>query len=227
MAAVLQRAPAGRHTLATGSTIGAVGTFRGTDGGRDTVTNASGANPQRRRRNTTNKLLHASGSFQPTRFSNASSFDDASEQRVRAVGLEPTRSLEHGHLKPACLPITSRPRRADRTASLAARICRQDSVRWRYHAAKGAGSCGRLNSTKTCNASSRQGSTIVQSHANSAIPRTTVRDWRADPACGHQSQTDRRAEPSTRFEALPAAAVLLRAGSVSRRRVHFARRNES
>jgi hypothetical protein len=35
---------------------------------------------------------------------------------VRAVGLEPTRSLEHGHLKPACLPVTSRPQRGDRTA---------------------------------------------------------------------------------------------------------------
>ena len=38
------------------------------------------------------------------------------DQRVREVGLEPTRSLEHGHLKPACLPVTSRPRRADPTA---------------------------------------------------------------------------------------------------------------
>src|SRR6185312_1869793 len=41
----------------------------------------------------------------------------AAESRgVRAVGLEPTNSFEHGHLKPACLPISSRPRRRDRTA---------------------------------------------------------------------------------------------------------------
>ena len=35
---------------------------------------------------------------------------------VRAEGLEPSRSSEHRHLKPACLPIPSRPRRGDRTA---------------------------------------------------------------------------------------------------------------
>jgi hypothetical protein len=38
---------------------------------------------------------------------------------VRAEGLEPSRSLEHRHLKPACKPIPPRPRPADRTASLA------------------------------------------------------------------------------------------------------------
>lgn len=36
---------------------------------------------------------------------------------VRAEGLEPSNSFEHRHLKPACLPISSRPRRSDRTAS--------------------------------------------------------------------------------------------------------------
>lgn len=34
---------------------------------------------------------------------------------MRAVGLEPTRSFEHGHLKPARQPIAPRPRRAHRT----------------------------------------------------------------------------------------------------------------
>jgi hypothetical protein len=39
-------------------------------------------------------------------------------RRVRAEGLEPSNSLEHRHLKPACLPISSRPQGADRTARL-------------------------------------------------------------------------------------------------------------
>lgn len=41
---------------------------------------------------------------------------------VRAVGFEPTRSFEHGHLRTARQPVAPRPQDADRTASLAPRF---------------------------------------------------------------------------------------------------------
>ena len=70
--------------------------------------------------------------------------------RVRAVGLEPTRSFEHGHLKPACLPVSPRPQRADRTASRRSRICRRRFHTLEASRAKGARRCGRLSSSTKC-----------------------------------------------------------------------------
>lgn len=49
---------------------------------------------------------------------------------MRAEGLEPSRSLEHGHLKPACLPVTSRPRAAIVPLPVW-RICQCSAVGWR------------------------------------------------------------------------------------------------
>ena len=51
--------------------------------------------------------------------------DDCSKHSVvRAVGLEPTSSFEHRHLKPARQPIAPRPRDGDATAFRPARFCR-------------------------------------------------------------------------------------------------------
>ena len=120
---------------------------------------------------------------------------------MRAVGLEPTRSLEHGHLKPACLPVSSRPQRADRTA--ARPVCRRRFLPWR-HPTKGATmrSAEEFNNVRQLIAAGMNDCAIARL---TGIPRTTVRDWRCRP----QSTANARGLHRVRLEhdlaALPAA----------------------
>ena len=52
---------------------------------------------------------------------------------VRAEGLEPSRSLEHGHLKPGCLPIPPRPQASRAYRFGRRRICRRAPLSWGHH----------------------------------------------------------------------------------------------
>ncbi|GAS95600.1 related to D-amino acid oxidase [Mycolicibacterium canariasense] len=56
--------------------------------------------------------------------------DYSKHSMVRAVGFEPTRSLEHRHLKPACLPFHHARKRVQTTARRSGRSCRWLLLRW-------------------------------------------------------------------------------------------------
>ena len=97
---------------------------------------------------------------------------------MRAVGLEPTRSFEHGHLKPACLPVSSRPRRGHRTRS------RVESVGGAFYV----GGIQRRGATMRSAEEFNEVQRLVAAGMNdcaiarlTGIPRTTVRDMRRRP----------------------------------------------
>jgi integrase len=60
----------------------------------------------------------------------ASASGNAGECRVRAEGLEPSSSFEHGHLKPARLPISPRPRAQGSYRSARRPICQPPLLPW-------------------------------------------------------------------------------------------------
>ena len=74
-------------------------------------------------------------------------------KEVRAVGLEPTSSFEHRHLKPACLPVSPRPQRADRTASVLSELVGGASYLDGRHPTEGQ-TCGLRKNSMRCSASS-------------------------------------------------------------------------
>jgi hypothetical protein len=70
---------------------------------------------------------------------------------VRAEGFEPSRSFEHGHLKPACLPFHHARKLHERTAPLADNFV---SVAPRTLIVKGANGCDPQKSSTPYSASS-------------------------------------------------------------------------
>ena len=98
--------------------------------------------------------------------------------RVRAVGLEPTRSFEHGHLKPARIANFATPA-AWPSYPLAHPVCRWWFLRWR-HPAKGATmrSADEFNEVRQLIAAGMNDCAIARL---TGIPRPTVRDWRCRP----------------------------------------------
>ena len=97
---------------------------------------------------TSKDLLHALSLSERLAFQTRHHLLTASK-KVRAVGLEPTCSFEHGHLKPARKPISPRPQRARSYLET-----RSPNLSVVVHSAR---SCGRLRSSNVHNSSSKQG----------------------------------------------------------------------
>jgi integrase len=75
--------------------------------------------------------------------------------RVRAEGFEPSCSFEHRHLKPACIPVPSRPQAVDRTAPLVDESVGGPAYLGFITVTRGAQSCDRRRNSKPCSASSQ------------------------------------------------------------------------
>ena len=100
---------------------------------------------------------------------------------VRAEGVEPSRSLEHRHLKPACLPFHHARSGADRTARRFEKICRRLLLNWVDHGGE------RGKQVRPAQEFAIVQRLIADRLNNCAIarqtgvPRRTVSDWRRRP----------------------------------------------
>lgn len=142
---------------------------------------------------------------------------------VRAVGFEPTRSFEHRHLKPACLPFHH--------ARIVAIVPPKPSPRYVGRAAyleENAERRGqRVRSAEEFEAAMR----LIASGANASavarqlgIPRSTVRDWRNKPQIASRHTRESECGVVHDFSVLPPAAysyvlgLYLGDGNISRTR---------
>ena len=91
------------------------------------------------------------------------------------MGLEPTSSFEHRHLKPACLPVSSRPRRSDLNAGSSI-ICRQRRLVFAVlrEERRTVRSAEEYNESTTVAC----GMNDCEIARRTGIPRRTICDWR-------------------------------------------------
>jgi hypothetical protein len=123
---------------------------------------------------------------------------------VRAEGLEPSCSLEHRHLKPACKPIPPRPRALRSYPSARRRICRRPLLPWAHPCQEGQELRSRedFETVKRLIVAGMNDCAIAR---QTGIPRCTVRDWRLRPPIRPRPISTSVCGVLHDFAALPAA----------------------
>jgi hypothetical protein len=108
--------------------------------------------------------------------------DLRAEHPVRAEGFEPSRSLEHRHLKPACLPFHHARKLHEPTAQLVDESVGGHSERRFVAAAKGTQQMRSLEEFEAIQRLVAIGLNNCVIARQTGIPRRTVLDWRRRPA---------------------------------------------
>ncbi len=131
---------------------------------------------------------------------------------MRAEGLEPSRSFEHRHLKPARIPISPRPRASDPNASSISEPCQSCELRSRMKARKGLIVRQRHEAVQRLIATGLNDCAIARL---TGIPRPTVRDWRCRPQIRERNASSSACGIDHDYSALPPAAYSYLLGFIS------------
>ena len=128
------------------------------------------------------------------------------KREVRAEGIEPSSSLEHGHLKPACLPSFTTPAACRSYRLGPSGICRRRHLLWGTSPNErgvDVRSAEQFDAAKRLTAAGVNDCAIAR---QIGVPRTTVRDWRRRPQVRPRLVSESPCGVIHDFSELPAAA---------------------